>query len=122
MRIFNTHLCLPLALLGCVESSTFNSDYSMLVCDKLSTCAPGAMESSFDGQDTCELTVQERLDLLRDDPSCRFNASAADDCIAQTNHLSCEVWLMYGEPESCEQGYICEAAGEGSVLAEEVGL
>ena len=121
MRILNTHLCLPLVLVGCVESSTFNSDYAMLVCDKLSTCAPGAMEMSFDSQDTCELNVQERLDLLRDDPSCRFDEVAANDCIEQTSRLSCEVWLMYGEPDSCDEGYICDVESITDPLAAATG-
>gem|GEM_PF-5664525 len=121
MRVLNIHLCLPLVLLGCVESSTFNSDYSMLVCDKLATCAPGALETGFGGQDTCELDVQERMDVLRNDPNCEFDSGAADDCIAQTNRLSCEVWLMYGEPESCEQGYVCHEVTSAGSLAEDSG-
>ena len=120
MSVFNTQRCLPLLMLGCVEVSTFNSDYSMLVCDKLATCAPGALDTGFGSQDTCELSVQERLDVLRDDPSCRFDSSAAADCIAQTDSLSCEVWLMYGEPESCEEGYICQDEVAGGLLTEEV--
>lgn len=118
MRLLNTHLCLLSFLLGCVEESTFNTDYSMLVCDKLVTCAPGAIETGFGDQDSCELDVQERLDVLRDDPGCRFDAEAATDCLAQTDRLSCEVWLMYGEPDACEQGYICSEDSGASTLTD----
>ena len=119
MRSPNIPLGLSLFALGCLEGGDFNSDYSLLVCDKLATCAPGAMETGFGEQDTCEQGVQERLDILRDDPTCRFDGIAASDCLEQTARLSCEVWLMYGEPDACEQGYICGEDSSAESMSED---
>ena len=56
--------------------------------------------------------------MLRDDPGYRFDAEAAADCLAQTDRLSCEVWPVYGEPDACEQGYICSEDASSATLTD----
>ena len=122
LKAHNTHFFLALFALGCGEASNFNNDYADLVCDKLSTCAPGAVETGFGDEYACSQDVRERMDSQRDDPTCSFDTFAAQDCLSQTQGLSCETWLMYGEPDACEQAYECSEGDAFEYLSDDTGL
>ena len=105
-----THALLPTLLLAaCSDGASFNDAYATMVCDKLDTCAPGALEAGFGDGSVCEQGVGERLGRLNESSDCRFDLEAAEDCLVQTERLSCEVWLMYGEPDACAETYTCAA-------------
>ncbi len=102
-------------LLGCGgDSGAFNRNYGDAVCERMSECAPGVVEAAFGTEDECYESVHGRLDRLRSDEDCRFDDDEAYACMAQTDRVTCEAWLEYGEPLACASVYVCSDDDDGS--------
>ena len=104
------------SVLGCEdESSSFNRNYSTAVCERMTECAPGVVETAFGSEGECQSGVQGRYSGLQAEVDCHFDSEAAAACLSQTYRVSCEAWLEYGEPMACEGVYSCrETRDEGA--------
>ena len=97
-----------LNLSGCGgKSGAFNRLYASAVCERMSECAPGVVETAFGTEDECYASDHDRLDRLRSEEGCRFDVDASDTCLEQIYRVSCEGWLEFGEPAACASVYVC---------------
>ncbi len=106
------------SLWGCDDGrGSFNQTYSTAVCERVNECAPGVIDAVFGSEQECQGSVVNRYAQYQADEMCTFDVEASEDCLSQTYRVSCEAWLEYGEPVSCESVYTCSSkADSGSPL------
>ena len=114
-------MALPAFLIGCgVSEDQFEDEYLQATCDKLFECTDSAdIEAAGDfwffGADSAECyDILTSGDTVADTGSseeeaeCSYDKSAASECLADYEALSCDDYAAASFPESCNNVYTCE--------------